>query len=147
MPFDNPPGTSFGDSGLLWDARSRISSRDHWVQGRFEDGARHCLVAVLSLVSDSPSFDVANRMERRLTRLLAKNLAPTSAVWGVRFFTARWRLICFNDDPDTGHEDVMALFDRTIDHLTNKVPISVSHSPVMPTELGAQVTISGCVTL
>jgi hypothetical protein len=122
MPFDNPPGTPFGDIGLLWDARSRISSRDQWVQGRFEDGDRHCLVAVLSLVSDSPSFEVANRVERRLTRLVAKNLPSTSDIWAVKFITARWRLICFNDDPGTGHEDVMALFDRTINHLASQAP-------------------------
>jgi hypothetical protein len=67
MPFDNPPRTPFGDIELLWDARSRILSRDHWTQERFEDGNRHCLVGVLSLVCGCRGFNVANRMERRLT--------------------------------------------------------------------------------
>ena len=28
----------------------------------------------------------------------------------------------FNDDPRTSHADVVALLDRTIDHLATKVP-------------------------
>jgi hypothetical protein len=123
MPFDNPPETPFGDIELLWEARSRISNRDHWAQGRFQDGDRHCLIAVLSLVSGSPSFDVGNRVERRLTRLLAKELPSQFGFWArVRFFTARQRLMCFNDDSHTGHDDVIALFDRTINHLASQAP-------------------------
>jgi hypothetical protein len=133
MPFDDPPRTPSGDIELLWEARSCILDRDHWTQGRFQDGDRHCLIAVLSLVSGSPSFDVGNRVEGRLTRLLAKNLPSTS--WRVKFFTARWGLICFNDDPDTGHEDVIWLFDRTIDLLASQAPASCSaiaqRSPAM----------------
>ena len=45
---------------------------------------------------------------------------------GLRFFTARQRLMWFNDDPRTSHADVMALFDRTIDNLASKVPVYVS---------------------
>ena len=123
MPFDNPPRTPFGDIELLWEARSRISNRDHWVQGRFQDGDRYCLIAVLSLVSGSPSFDVGNRVEGRLTRLLSKELPSRFRFWArVRFLTAGERLICFNDDARTGHEDVIALFDRTIDHLASQAP-------------------------
>ena len=122
MPFDNPPGTPFGDIELLWDARSRISNRDHWVKGRYQDGDRHCLIAVLSLVSGSPSFDAANRVERRLTRLLAKQLPSPFRYWAPKFFTARRRLMCFNDNARTSHEDVIALFDRAINHLASKAP-------------------------
>ncbi len=126
MPFDNPPGTPFGDIELLWDARSRISSRDHWTKRRFQDGERYCLVASLSVVSGSQGYNSANRVERRLTRVLAKELPSTLTDWAPKCFTARWRLICFNDNPRTRHEDVVALFDRAIGRLTSKVPVQVS---------------------
>jgi hypothetical protein len=42
-----------------------------------------------------------------------------------RFIPARPRLMSLNDDPRTTHEDVMALFDRTISHLARTAPISV----------------------
>jgi hypothetical protein len=136
MPFDNPPRTPFGDIELLREARSRISNRDHWVQGRFQDGDRHCLIAVLSLVSGSPSFDAANRVEQRLTRLLGKELPSRFRFWArVRFLTAGERLMRFNDDAHTSHEDVIALFDRTINLLEGQAPASCSaiaqRSPAM----------------
>jgi hypothetical protein len=126
MPFDNPNQTPFGDFELLLDGRGLISDRRDWVQGRFQDGNRRCLVAALSSVSGSLSFDSANRVERRLTRLLAKQL-PSRAFWArMRFLTARQRLILFNDDPRTQHEDIIALFDRTIDNFTREIPVCVS---------------------
>ena len=56
MPFDAPYQTPFGDIELLTDARRRISSRKTWVQGSFQDGDRHCLVAALSLACGSAAF-------------------------------------------------------------------------------------------
>ena len=126
MPFDNPRRTPYGDIELLWDARSRILSRDHWTQGRFEDGDRHCRIGALSLGCGIPSFEVGNRVERRLARLLGRNLPATSDIWAVKFFTARWRLICFNDDPETGHDGVIALIDRTISQLARQASASRS---------------------
>ena len=126
MPFDNPPGTPFGDIELLWDARSRISNRDHWVKRRYQHGDRYCLVAALSVASGSQSYNSANRVERRLTWLLAKQLPSKSAYWAPKLFTARWRLICFNDNARTRHEDVIGLFDRAIGQLTSEVPAQVS---------------------
>jgi hypothetical protein len=41
----------------------------------------------------------------------------------MKCFTGRQRLIWFNDCPGTKHEDVMALFDKAIDHQTSKVSI------------------------
>jgi len=40
-------------------------------------------------------------------------------------FVARQRLMWFNDDSRTSHEDVMALFDRTISHQASTARISV----------------------
>jgi hypothetical protein len=127
MPFDNPHEKPFGDIELLLAARSRISSGDHWIKRQFQNGDRYCLVAVLSVTAGSQSYNHANRVERRLTRLLAKQLAWSFAFLTVKsLFTARWHLMCFNDNPRTTHEDVMALFDRTIDHLAVKAPVYVS---------------------
>jgi hypothetical protein len=124
MPLDNPYRTPFGDLGLLADAQDRISTRNTWVQGRFKDGNRRCLVAALSVASGSSSFELPNQTERRLARLLAAHIPRTAPFWArIRLVPARQRLMWFNDSPRTGHEDVMALFDRTFCHLANTAPV------------------------
>lgn len=125
MPFDNPHQIPFGDTQLLREARSRISSRADWVQGRFRDGRRECLVAALSVVSGSRSFNMPNSTERRLARLLAVHIPPRRFWTRVKLLPARQRLIIFNDSFCTKHEDVMAVFDHTIDQLVSKAPISI----------------------
>jgi len=127
MPFDNPHEMPFGDIEILRDARARISHRCDWVQGCFRDGDRHCLVAALSLASDSRSFRRSNPTERRLARLLARELPEAAPFWArSRFIPARQRLMWFNDNAGTHHADVMALFDRTIDHLAKVIPVAVA---------------------
>jgi hypothetical protein len=127
MPFDNPHQTPFGDADLLRDARSRIFGKSDWVQGRFQDGNRYCLVAALAVVSGSATFQMPNRVERRLARCLAAQLPSRVPLWArMRCFTARQRLIWFNDSWRTKHEDVIALFDRAIDHQSSKVSIYVT---------------------
>ena len=131
MPFDNPHQTPFGDAELLWEARSRVSTRSDWVQGRFQDGNRLCIVGALSLVSGSRSFETPNRVERRLARVLVAQLPQRRPVWvRLRFFTARQRLMWFNDNRRTGHADVLALFDRAIDHSMSKTPAFISQPPL-----------------
>ena len=126
MPFDAPYQTPFGDIKLLTDARRRISNRKTWVQGSFQDGDRHCLVAALSLACGSRSFHVPNRTEKRLARLVAKQIPPDAPFMArCGLIPARQRLISLNDAPRTTHEDVMALFDRTISRLASTAPISV----------------------
>jgi hypothetical protein len=123
MPFDNPHPTPYGDLERLAEARSRISTRASWVQGGFKDGNRHCLVAALSVASGSSSFELPNRTERRLARLLAAQIPRTAPFWArIGLIPARQRLMWFNDSPRTGHEDVMALFDRAYCHLANRAP-------------------------
>ena len=123
MPFDNPYQTPFGDVEILIDARNRISDQDAWVQGRFQDRGRHCLVAALSLACGSRSVSLPNRTEKRLARVLAKQLRPGSRLWHkVPLIPARQHLMWFNDDSRTRHDDVMALFDRAICNLAIKVP-------------------------
>ena len=39
----------------------------------------------------------------------------------LRIMPARQRLMYFNDDTPTTHSDVVALYDRTIEHLTSRV--------------------------
>jgi hypothetical protein len=121
MPFDNPHHTPIGDLEILMDARRRISVPSYWVQGHFRDGDRRCLVAALSSASGSPSVVTPNRTERRIARMLANQLPSHAPFWmTIRLVSARQRLMCFNDDSRTCHEDVIALFDRTISHLVRK---------------------------
>ena len=126
MPFDAPCQTPFGDIELLTVARRRICNRMSWVQGRFQDTDRYCLIAALSLACGSRSFHVPNRTEKRLARLIATQI-PRDAPFMLRcrLISARQRLIMLNDTHNTTHEDVMALFDRTISLLASSIQISV----------------------
>ena len=127
MPFDNPHQTPFGDLELLMEARGRISSRDTWVQGHFQKRGRYCLVASLSLTCGSRSFGMPNRTELRLSRLVAMHMSSNAPfLVRHRFMPARWRLIAFNDDLLTHHEDVIALLDRAIEHLASTAPVCVA---------------------
>ena len=81
MPFDNPPDGRLGDVQLLWAARNRIGHESGWVQSHYSDGDRLCLVAVLSVVAGSTSFDAPNLTERRLARLLADQLPDSVPAW------------------------------------------------------------------
>jgi hypothetical protein len=123
MPFDNPNRAPIGDLEILLDTRDRIERREQWVQQHFEEGDRHCLVGALSLACGSPSFFAPNKLERRFARMLARRLPP-EAPWWTRFklVSARRRLMSFNDDRQTRHEDVIALVDRTIEHQMVRAP-------------------------
>jgi len=127
MPFDNPHQTPFGDLELMMEASGCISSRKAWVQGHFRKEGRYCLVAALSLTCGSRSFAMPNPTERRLARLITAEIPPNAPFCiRHRFMPARWRLISFNDDPLTRHEDVMALLDRAIEYSASKAPVCVS---------------------
>ena len=117
MPFDIPHEMPISDLEILVDARARIAGENSWVQHRFKHGERHCLVAALSLACGSRHFRMPNKKERRLARLLAKQLSP----WRMRIVPARYYLMSFNDHPRTCQADVVALFDQTICSLTNSV--------------------------
>ena len=124
MPFDSPHQMPFSDIELLMDARSRICDRKLWVRRRFQDGDRYCLVAALSLACGSRSFQRPNRTEKRLARVIAKQIAPDAPfITRCVLLPARMRLMSLNDGPTT-HEDVIALFDRAIGHLARIAPIS-----------------------
>jgi hypothetical protein len=123
MPFDNPHQSPFGDIEILIDARGRIASRTTWVKGRYRNGDRHCLVDALSLASGSRCLNKPNRTERRLAKLMAKQLWPEYRAWRrVTLMPARQRLTSFNDHPRTSHDDVLGLYDRTICSLTTEAP-------------------------
>jgi len=126
MPFDNPP-QSFGDVERLLAVRDRISNADDWLQGGFKDGNRHCLVGALSLACASRSFYAPSRTERRLARVLAKQIPPTAPVWmRLGVVASRHRLMAFNDIAQTTHEDVLALLDRAISQVASEAPAFVS---------------------
>jgi hypothetical protein len=127
MPFDNPHQMPFGDLELLMEARGRISRKDFWVQGHFQKDGRYCLVASLSLTCGTRSIGMPSRTEQRLSRLVATQIPSDAPFWiRHRFMPARRRLIAFNDDLLTRHEDVMALFDRAIEHLVISTQVRVA---------------------
>src|SRR5690242_4686734 len=98
MPLDNPNRARVGDLEILIDARGRISGQSSWVQGRYTDGDRRCLVAALSQACGSGSFSIPNKIERRLARMLARQL-PAGAPWWtkIRLVSTRHRLMSLND--------------------------------------------------
>lgn len=127
MPFDHPIPVPIGDLDILLATRERIERREQWLQQHFEDGARHCLVAALSLACGSPSFYAPNKLERRLARMLVRQLLRGTPWWTrLNLSSARQQLMSFNDNRDTRHEDVIGLVDRTIQHLMARAPHFVS---------------------
>jgi hypothetical protein len=127
MPFDNPHQAPIGDLEVLTDARARIDRENSWLQGRFKDGDRHCLVAALSLACGSRSFNIPNKTERRLIQLLVKQFPPDTPFWAkIRFAPARQRLMAFNDLSGTSHGNVVALLDQVISDLASKASVAVS---------------------
>jgi len=127
MPFDNPNPAPIGDLEILLDARDRIGRREQWLQQQFENGDRHCLVAALSLACGSPGFFAPNKLERRLARMLARQLPPEATLWTrIKLVSARRRLMSFNDARQTRHDDVIALVDRAVRHVMDRVPQLVS---------------------
>jgi hypothetical protein len=120
MPFDNPPQGPSSDLEILMDARGMIDSPDRWLKGNFRKEDRHCLVAALALACRNPQFDQPSGTERRLIRAMARQLpGGRSRLQRMICFNPMQRLIRFNDSRRTTHDNVMALFDRTIEHLAN----------------------------
>ena len=123
VPFDSFHQAHGGDLQHLVEARDLISDRTRWLKHSFNrDGDRYCLVGALSVVCGSRGFALPNRTERRLARVLAKQL-PLRAPWWPRIsiIPARYRLMSWNDRWRTTHGDVLALFDRTISTLATTV--------------------------
>jgi hypothetical protein len=123
MPYDNPHEVPFTDIDILIDTRSHISNPNTWVKSAFKHGNRHCLVAALSLASANRHFNKPNEIERRLVRVLARQLPQNSPLLArLPLFEARQRLMWFNDSWRTTHADVLGVLDRAIEHLANEVP-------------------------
>ena len=123
MPFDCPDLVPAHDLATLTDARDRIADPQSWIKHAFKHGNRHCLVAALSLACGSRDFYVPNKTERRLAQMLAEQLPSKKPIWAkIGLVPARSRLMAFNDHHRTSHQDVVALFDRTIGCLICKPP-------------------------
>jgi hypothetical protein len=126
MPFDNPPQGPLSDVEILLDARSRIDDPHCWLKGEFSKENRYSLVVALALACQNPQFDQPSRTGRRLILAMARQL-PRG--WGrlqrIICFRPMHRLIRFNDSPRTTHDDVMALFDRTIQYLAVMAPATL----------------------
>jgi hypothetical protein len=123
MPYDDPHELPFTDIDILVDAQGRIASDSTWAKYTFKDGDRLCLVAALSLASGSRCFNAPNETEQRLARILAHQLPPDAPILArLWFIRSRQRLMWFNDSRRASHADVLAVFDRAIEHLAIKVP-------------------------
>jgi hypothetical protein len=119
VPFDSFHQAPGGDLQILTEARDLISDRTRWLKHSFNrDGDRFCLVGALSVVCGSRGFALPNRTERRLARVLAEQLKFQSPWWAsIALIPARNRLMWWNDRLRTTHDEVLALFDRTISAL------------------------------
>jgi hypothetical protein len=125
MPFDSPDHVPDHDLAILTEARDRIADPQTWIQHTFKKGDRHCLVGALSLACGSRDFYVPNKTERRLAQRLVEQLPSKMPFWAkIGLAPARSRLMAFNDDHRTSHNDVVALFDRTIGCLICKAQIT-----------------------
>jgi hypothetical protein len=112
---------------ILLDARSRIDDPHCWLKGEFskENGS---LVAALALACRNPQFDQPSRTGRRLILVMARQLPRgCSRLQRIICFRPMHRLMRFNDSPRTTHDDVIALFDRTIQHLAAMAPLNLPY--------------------
>ena len=111
-----------GAARVVSDAPSR-SSRER----ASSLGVSSAVVAALSLAAGSRHFNMPNKTERRLARLLAAQIPPpTSLFKRITLLSARQRLIRYNDSFGTSHQEVIALFDRSIHYLASEASACVS---------------------
>ena len=96
-----------------------VTSTERDTKGGRPTGA----AAALSVAAESPGFRNPNRTERRLAHILAGQVPPSAPLLArIRIYPARRRLMSFNDCVRTTHEDVLAVYDRTIHRLATRVP-------------------------
>lgn len=119
MPFDAMVAQSPSDADLLCRARSYIDTPNRWLKGAYmiKSQRRYCATAALAKACNVRRFWRSNNQLRHLTRLLVKEL-PREGVFSRWCLTSRARLVHFNDQATTSHQDMMALFNRAITHQT-----------------------------
>lgn len=86
-----------------------IPDEDHWCQGAYHDGQRHCLVGSLLIVEEMREGLVerprvfASRMaaQYRIYSLLEESATPLAQ-----------GIVNFNDAPDTTYDDVRAILEK-----------------------------------
>ena len=93
-------------------AKVLIDSPDKWVKGMLRDGARHCLLGAVEVVTEQTKQWPPNERFTIATARLAEAIPDE---W--QTFTTFWfdQLPIYNDRAKTTHPDIMALFDRAIE--------------------------------
>jgi hypothetical protein len=115
------------DALLLMSARERV--RTHWTKNNYQDHDRYCMVGALAVACGNRRFRLPTWRERRLARLVAKELPfRIFLCW----LTGRARLIVFNDSKKTKRHDVLGLFDRAIERATQGERIAPAPSAGSP---------------
>jgi hypothetical protein len=82
-------------------AKALIDTPEKWIKGSFHKAGCFCAVGALGMASNGNPENWGYDEREALLRAL-----PVDAV--------AYSVALFNDDPDTTHADIMALFDRAI---------------------------------
>jgi hypothetical protein len=118
MPFDNPRPGPLTDIEILVGCAKSDRQPELLAEGPLQEITPALPHRRTGVACNNPQFDEPSRTGRRMTLAMARQL-PRG--WGrlqrMICFRPRKRLIRFNDNPRMTHDDVMALFDRTIQHL------------------------------
>lgn len=89
-------------------AKALIDTPEKWLKGALSDDKETCFCAMGALGHVGGFGLVASDVTPEMASLIGS--IPSSFLWTKQ----KNRLAAFNDDPETTHADIMALFDRAI---------------------------------
>lgn len=98
---------------VLKDARALISDATRWTRGELYDtySGRSCALGAVHRASNPEWVGEHVRPADTYTEAVAALSAHVPYPWSTTPHANVW---LFNDDPDTSHPDVLALFDKAI---------------------------------
>ena len=120
MPFDvfDPRPEPTNDGELLRLAQQMIADERFWIKLAWSSQTsfgttQYCPVAAIALACNNTNFRQPTKLERRLCRLLVRQMPLRGGLWRL-LVTSRLRVRIYNDHARTTHADIMRLFDAAI---------------------------------